>query len=710
MKLRFLKKYFVASVLLIICTTLHSQEMLSGLEVNRLVKLSFEQPDQFNRLNNSYLTIPFKDDFSNSHVYPNAGLWSDQNVFVNNDFAINPPNSGAATFDVLDQTGKVYSTASYQLFVADYLTSNIIRLDSVFLPEIKNISPADSVYFSFYYQIQGRGDRPEKGDSLVLQFGHPSGNMVFDYIDSVSMPVDVYLFANGVEAVYPGDTLYAPDGCNQNLYLIVDRMLTWGDDVTLPCDTVLKPEIIWNRAWSVAGVSIADTVIPRSDVFKQILIPITDPKYFVPDFQFRFYNYGSIASNNNPGNKGNVDQWNLDYVYLNMNRSKSDSTYKQVSFSNRAPSFLKRYESMPYKQYRSDPTNAMKLEFEMNITNLDDVTHQTHYWYSVTQQNGNQYYTYDGGVCDLLPVTLGGFQSCSSCGAFQACPPVNSLFALQTGIDSTSFVIRHFVSDSSGSNRLVDSLLFHQGFYNYFAYDDGTPELGYGLEPAGASVAVQFKMATPDTLKAVQLYFNRTLNDANYKYFDIVVWGDNNGKPGAELYRKSQQHPLWTDDLYGFSLYSFSNPIIVSGIFYVGLYQSEMGSLNIGYDAVNNNSQYTFYDIDNQWYNSQFEGSLMIRPIVGSNKLIGIIENNRTSEPSVSISPNPSSSHVSITINDVNGFIPKTIQLTDLTGRKLFSKQFDTYLNISALDAGIYFLQVIDENQKIISTRLMVAR
>ena len=41
---------------------------------------------------------------------------------------------------------------------------------------------------------------------------------------------------------------------------------------------------------------------------------------------------------------------------------------------------------------------------------------------------------------------------------------------------------------SGNRDILVDSTIYHQGFYNYYAYDDGTPEMGYGLEPAGAQL------------------------------------------------------------------------------------------------------------------------------------------------------------------------------------------------------------------------------
>ena len=89
-----------------------------------------------------------------------------------------PVNLGAATFDAIDQSGHVYSTASWIPFKADELLTQDIRLDSIFQPSARELSPEDSVYLSFYYQPQGRGNQPEPFDSLVLEFGHYDGDSI----------------------------------------------------------------------------------------------------------------------------------------------------------------------------------------------------------------------------------------------------------------------------------------------------------------------------------------------------------------------------------------------------------------------------------------------------------------------------------------------------------------------------------------------------
>lgn len=692
----------ITLTLLFSCSLLvHAQESLSGLQFNEaLNRAQAETPNHYDRRASQPLHLPFFDDFASESVYPTSERWMDRNVFINRDFPVFSPNTGAATFDVLDEKGSVYKHAVSVPFEADYLTSRPIRLDSVFNPFPKAISPADSVYLSFYYQPQGRGDKPELNDSLVLQLGYPTGNMILDYIDSITVLVDIYLLENGIDFIYPFDTIWAPVGCNPNFYIVNYSTLTWGDQVTLPCDSVMKDEIKWESVWNAPGMPLTDFVNTYGSYFRQVLIPVIDQKYFTDAFHFRFFNYGSVANDIIPSKKSNVDQWNLDFIYLNINRTYFDTTYRMLSFSERAPSFLKRYESMPYRQYRGDPVNATSPEFKIYLTNLDKIEHNTKYRYTVKQTNGNFSFGYDGGSCNLPPIYTFGFQNCATnCGAAHACPPVNSVFALDFGRDSTSFRITHYLSDSSGSNILVDSIRYTQGFYNYFAYDDGTPELGYGLEPAGGLLAYQFRMSVPDTLKGVQIYFNRTLNDANNKFFDIVVWKDNNGKPGEEVYRKKRQRPVWSDQIYGFHLYELDEQLFLNGTFYVGLMQEETGSMNIGYDVSRNSQQYTFFNVDGIWRNSQFEGSLMVRPVVGSYYFIGMTENESIIENPFTVSPNPAKNTIRIHCKEggvriLEGFI------YDISGRETARLMLKTNEDnhIPQLNKGLYILRLTDNN------------
>ncbi len=111
-----------------------------------------------NRNGADTLDLPFLDDFSYNGPYPDPINWCDKSVFVNHTFASNPPSIGVATMDGLAQSGSPYNSTGQ----GDTLTSSPFYLG--------NFSEMDQVYLSFFYQAKGLGDRPELGDSLILEF------------------------------------------------------------------------------------------------------------------------------------------------------------------------------------------------------------------------------------------------------------------------------------------------------------------------------------------------------------------------------------------------------------------------------------------------------------------------------------------------------------------------------------------------------------
>ncbi|MEN8839162.1 MAG: T9SS type A sorting domain-containing protein [Flavobacteriales bacterium] len=101
--------------------------------------------------------------------------WQDNYVYLNNDYAINPPTIGVVTFDGLNENGYPYDfSTAFTYGKADYLTSKPIFLD--IKPSGFPYTLADSIYLSFFYQPQGLGNEPEPEDSLVLQFYSPNDN------------------------------------------------------------------------------------------------------------------------------------------------------------------------------------------------------------------------------------------------------------------------------------------------------------------------------------------------------------------------------------------------------------------------------------------------------------------------------------------------------------------------------------------------------
>lgn len=699
-----------------LCASLFSQEYVTGLQINEAVVLEAKKLEAEIGSGRSSqaetVLLPFFDDFSTSNIYPDQNLWDGYSVFVNKDFAYMPVNIGTATLDAIDHKGKVYTNATWFPFRADVLMSNPIRLDSIFNPVVRKLSPADSIYFSFFYQPQGVGDAPRENDSLILEYSRQTGSLVFSYMDSVQVSANIYMQSEN-DTIWALDTLWAPNGCNPDVFTIIYKNLVWGDMVDVACDSVFIPEVIWDRIWYSEGLSLDDFYELYGKYMVQINIPITDTLYFTDNFRFRFRNYASVSNENYPPSwRSNTDQWNIDYVYLNWNRSAGDTTYRALTFSQRAPSFLKNYQVMPYRQYKYSPSTNTRQYFDMFIANLDNIEHNTQYSYKVEQVNGPFSYSYDGGSCNLKPFYEFGFQECVGCGSAHACPPVNSLFSLDYDRDTTSYIITHYISDSSDQNSIVDSAIYRQGFYNYYAYDDGTPELGWGVDGAGGSqVAYQFSLNESDTLWGVQMYFNRTVNDANEFYFDLLVWSDNNGRPGEIIHRQESQKVGWENGLYEFYPYMFEEPNMMSGTFYVGWEKLQKDNMNIGMDANNNNQGKIFYKTNIDWQQSSVQGALLMRPIVGSNLVLSVDElspsNNSTD---LRIYPNPASTYFSIGNTEILNNPESELIILNIYGQRIHHQiGISSNINIGNLSTGIYIVKVQSANKNY-SAKLIINR
>ena len=656
--------------------------------------------------------LPFFDDFSQSNLYPDSTKWTDNAVMVNDGFPLCPPNRNGATFDVLDANGRVYSYAISNPFVSEHLTSVRIRLDSIMEPEPRALTPADSVYLSFYYQPQGNGNAPEEQDSLVLQFGLTTERQEFLFLDYQTYSIDDVFAELQVDTLFPGDTIWASVGCQEGMFTIVTDTLTSSMEgsISVPCDSVFTTvaDTTWYHIWSVSGERLDAFMAENDDqLFKQVMIPILDAKYFKDNFYFRFYNYASIVNNSLPANRSNEDNWNIDFVYLNYNRSVNDTYYPMVTFSGQKPSFFNRYQSIPYRQYRNNPNSSMRESLSIDIANLDAVDHDINYYYKVDQIGGSQHYMRVLDPVTIRPYDEFGYLECPEYGESPACPYVGELFAMDMWIDSASFQISHYLYDSAVNPPMADSMKYRVGLYNYYAYDDGIPELGYGVSNAGGKFAVRFDISDYDTIQGVQLLFNHTLKDANDKYFDIMVCKDENGKPGDTLYTMKNQRPQWQEQPYRFTYYKFDRVVATANSFYIGIQQSSNSLINIGLDASIDNQQYNFVNTNGSWQPSNMHGSLMIRPVVGASYYIGVEENGpSTGSGALTVYPNPASDMLHLEGDFEGG----QVSLFDLTGRRVYQGEYRHNIAVSNLNDGMYFIQVVTPEGQVINQKLIISK
>lgn len=453
----------------------------------------------------------------------------------------------------------------------------------------------------------------------------------------------------------------------------------------------------WNHAWSAAGSSLVDFMALNGSAFKQVVIPIVNLGYFKDNFKFRFYNYASIPDNSIPSwGSGLYDQWNIDYVYIDANRSITNPYINDIVVISQFQSLLKNYQSMPWNQYLQDAVSETDYTKFIEYKNLSSVV-----------KNTNEYFR----VLDLHDDSLyksAAYPSANNINAGQEVlyQPGYSNFTFPSNTNKyADFEVAYRVSSNTPPADLLksnDTLRFYQKFYNYYAYDDGVPEAGYGLATNGGRVAYRFQLNTPDSLQSIQMYFNQTLGSASQKFFVLSIWADNNGQPGSLIYEKTGKRPEYEDDLFEYHTYELDSAIYLSGTFYIGWRQLSSDNLNLGFDLNNDKHGEIFYNTAGSWSNSSYAGALMIRPILGDSKLahVGIepIE-VKSSKIEFSVYPNPNDGNLmSIGANENIDFNIFRYSIFDISGKMLTSGELEPTINLNGLSTGIYIVRITNKN------------
>lgn len=597
-------------ILFIFClVTVESQEVVSGLQSNPQIRSAWEKLDKRKRIASSdTLELPFFDDFSKLTTYPDLVKWKDNYVFINNTYSNQQKTLGIATFDALDNTGRLYETASSSGFKADQLTSVPINL---------NYLPSDNIYFSFFYEPGGLADEPEPKDSLTLQF-------------------------------------YAPT------------------------------ESKWYSVWRVEGKPVHP--------FKAVIIPVDNSRFLKRGFMFRFINYASLSTaSGDPSMAGNCDQWNLDYVLLDKNRNKADTIPTDVAFTLPVRSILKTLEAMPWRQFREVFLSEMGPWIQIHYQNNDNIIRNITRNFEINDVYKNSLvHSFSAGATNIDP------------GA-KIDPKANLLYTFNTdNPDSALFRIKSYIITDVFDPKQNDTIIYYQKFGNYFSFDDGTSESGYGINGLGsknAMVAYRFKSFMPDTLRAIQICFNDSYQNANLRAFDLMVWFDNNGIPGNTVYTQEEMTVNQGEGINGFYTYILNDPQPVYGDFYVGWKQRSETFLNAGFDINTPHGNKQFYWLNGNWNQSQANGSLMIRPVLGplikTTSIEDVIQKNNT----LRIWPNPVKDYLNIDAGDLLLTSSPTIRIFDIRGREVMKISFSEQIDVSSLPDGIFFI-VLNINGK----------
>lgn len=381
------------TLLIIVCTIrINAQEVITGLQSNIKVREAWENLDKRKGITLAdTLDLPFFDDFSKPAIFPDPMKWQDNFVFINNSYSDQQITEGIATFDAIDNTGRLYETASSFGFEADHLTSKPINL---------NYSSSEEIFLSFFYQPGGLADAPEEKDSLIVQFFAPAENK-------------------------------------------------------------------WYSVWKATDTTLHP--------FKPVIIKIENTRFLKNGFRFRFINYASLsASLADPSMIGNCDQWNVDYVYLNRNRNDADTIPADVAFTLPVRSALKTYEAMPWKQFRQVFLSEMGPSIPIHYRNNDKVIRNITRNFEIKNIYGNvEAYSFSAGATNINASTNIDYKA-------------NLIYTFNTdNTDSALFRIKCILITDDFDPKNNDTIIYFQNFKDYFAFDDGTAESGYGINGLG---------------------------------------------------------------------------------------------------------------------------------------------------------------------------------------------------------------------------------
>ena len=451
----------------------------------------------------------------------------------------------------------------------------------------------------------------------------------------------------------------------------------------------------WYSVWRKPGAA--------SEKFQPAIIRIDDPRYLKAGFKFRFTNWASLNTTfNDLSMIGNCDHWNVDYVYIDRNRNAADTSLADVAFRTPIRSLLKTYEAMPWKQFRKVYLQEMGSSIPIHYRNNDKITRNITRNFEIRDMFTNTVsHSFTAGAANIDPYTDVDYNA-------------NLIYTFNnSNNDSALFRITSYLKTDDFDPKGNDTIIYYQVFSNYFAYDDGSPEAGYGINGQGsrnAMAALRFKSYLPDTIRAIRFYFNDSYMNSNQRAFDLMIWDDNNGLPGNVIYSVEDLTVEPGDELNGFCTYELPDGIMVDDVFYVGWRQRSETFLNVGFDVNTPNRGHQFYWLNGVWLQSQKEGSIMIRPVVGAplkTTYVEVIEPDPVHNKTFRFWPNPATDYINLEFNDLSLSGSVFISVINMQGKELINVPYSERLSISSLKAGIYTVIILSDRKRIGYFRLI---
>ncbi|MHB8258717.1 MAG: T9SS type A sorting domain-containing protein [Bacteroidia bacterium] len=618
----------------------------------------------------SCLYLPFYDDFSYSGPYPNASKWLDQYVFVNHTKAISPPTLGVATFDGLNQYGFPYdsSVASTggQISPAlrsDTLTSFPIRLDSLLQ---QSLSPADSVYLSFYYQSMGYWEQPASSgyeldvdfyspiDSAWYQVWSKSGYYPQDSLfHLVMLPItDAVYFGKGFQFRFRNKSC----GCGDDDHWHIDVVSLYSgrnnkdtifNDVSFVYDlqSPLKnyTQMPYNQYMGASDMKTHIVAFLRNNSYNAAPLPPNKPVFINT-----YYNFFNTSGNSLIGGQ-------------HLNGSNNLNSYYNAGYCNDTALIRPSIVGFVYTQPITN-NDSFTVKFyvgsEDTIPQNDTITfHQVF----------SNYFSYDDGSAE----GAFGIESTNGSGNYQ--------------------IASRFMINKKDTLRSID--IFFDPIIDVSTLESSPFNLVVWGDNGG--------------IPGNPIYTDTTLR---YPHFP-----PNTKVPGIQ--RENM-----------FNRYVLLRPLIIDSgqVFYIGINQIyNYPAIPIGFDMNTDYHNNFFYNANTPiqsvcqtppcWFvfpgdaDPSYRGALMMHPVFGDSLLaLGIKKYNNTVSANINIYPNPTTDEVFIQSENT---ISKII-ITDLLGNIVIQQSGDVVqiINTSSLQSGVYLVKAFTDKGLTDTKKLIIAR
>lgn len=450
-----------------------------------------------------------------------------------------------------------------------------------------------------------------------------------------------------------------------------------GDSLTLSFWAPVEEK--WYSIWRVTGGA--------TDGFRRVILPITDSRFLMTGFRFMFTGYASLAGVlSEPSQAGNADLWNLDHILLDKGRSVHDTVIHDVAMTLPVRSLVKEYEAMPWRHFRQAYLSAMSPAAAINYRNNDTIVRNVTRHVTIRDMsNGTVVRDFDAGASNASPLADIRYEA-----------PLLYTYNTASSPDTAQFMVTLSLITDDFDPKKNDTLRFIQHFSDYFAIDDGTAEAGYGINGQGsrnAMAALRFRSFIPDSVTGISICFNDAYDNANQRGFEIMVWADDNGRPGVLL--GSNDSPVATPGtgINGFVTYIFDKPVRVTDAFWIGWRQETEAFLNAGLDLNTPNDGRQYFSLSGSWQQSQVPGTVMMRPVMKGSGTPTSADNGTLFNDLFSLYPNPADGYVTIVPSE-NAPDDYVIDVISVTGARVMTLDKTENPDLGRLAAGSYILLV----------------